>query len=132
MAVGVDAAVARRGRRAISPLHLSIPLILTAAFTAESQAVYGARLFGVDCIVKHREPKAYRHASLDARLTAERLSAEARCIARASKAGVPVPRLLLCDRRRAIIVTERVCGRTLRALIDDRAAATHSPSRLID
>lgn len=46
-----------------------------------------------------RFSKAYRHPALDARITLERLVAEARCLLRARRNGVDVPRLYAADTR---------------------------------
>ncbi|KAL2535423.1 Protein kinase superfamily protein [Forsythia ovata] len=48
-------------------------------------------------IVKERFSKKYRHPSLDSKLTLKRLNAEARCMTKARRLGVPTPVLYAVD-----------------------------------
>lgn len=49
------------------------------------------------CALKYRPPKPYRHPVLDARLTRQRILAEARILHRCRREGVPVPALFAVD-----------------------------------
>ncbi|EPE09871.1 bud32 protein kinase [Ophiostoma piceae UAMH 11346] len=49
------------------------------------------------CALKFRPPKAYRHPVLDARLTRQRILAEARILHKCRREGVPVPALYAVD-----------------------------------
>jgi len=49
------------------------------------------------CALKIRPRKAYRHPTLDARLTKHRILAEARVLVRCAKEGVTVPGVLGAD-----------------------------------
>ncbi|CAK7198207.1 serine/threonine-protein kinase bud32 [Sporothrix eucalyptigena] len=49
------------------------------------------------CALKYRPPKPYRHPVLDARLTRQRILAEARILHRCRREGVPVPALYAVD-----------------------------------
>lgn len=69
-------------------------------------------------IVKERFRKRYRHPVLDEKLTKERLLAEARCIARARRAGVDAPVLYSVEIPRSLIVMERVHGVTVKAWLN--------------
>lgn len=81
-------------------------------------------------LLKHRFKKTYRHASLDRSLTRQRLSAEARALLRAKRAGVAVPTVLLTDLEGGLIGMEWIEGRTLRSLIPTSAKTTsHAKSR---
>ena len=44
-----------------------------------------------NCIAKERFSKSYRHPTLDARLVKQRCKAEAKCITKCRRAGVPCP-----------------------------------------
>jgi len=59
-------------------------------------------------VVKHREPKSYRHPALDARLRRERTRAEARLLHDARKLGVSTPVVADVDLREATITMEHV------------------------
>ncbi|WWC97154.1 EKC/KEOPS complex subunit BUD32 [Kwoniella sp. B9012] len=68
-------------------------------------------------IIKYRFPKQYRHPSLDASLTASRLTFEARSLARAAKYGVTVPRVLWVDEKGGCIGLEKVEGWSVREVL---------------
>lgn len=59
--------------------------------------VFESTFVGRRCVVKERFSKKYRHPTLDAKLTLKRLNAEARCMTKARKLGVPTPVLLSVD-----------------------------------
>lgn len=85
--------------------------------------VYEGTYLGRAAVAKHRFAKAYRHAVLDARLTRERLLGEARALARARRAGVPVPTLFFVDVPAGVLVLERVPGPTVKAWLRGRHGA---------
>nr|XP_018266587.1 BUD32 protein kinase [Kwoniella dejecticola CBS 10117]OBR88745.1 BUD32 protein kinase [Kwoniella dejecticola CBS 10117] len=68
-------------------------------------------------IIKHRFPKQYRHPTLDASLTASRLTFEARSLARAAKYGVVVPKVLWVDEKGGCIGLEKVDGWSVREVL---------------
>ncbi|KAF1815253.1 kinase-like protein [Eremomyces bilateralis CBS 781.70] len=70
------------------------------------------------CALKYRPPKAYRHATLDRRLTKARLLAEARVLVRCRRDGVTVPGVLGADWETGWIALEWVEGRTVREVLD--------------
>ncbi|KAH9618564.1 hypothetical protein KSS87_006332 [Heliosperma pusillum] len=59
--------------------------------------VFESVFVGRRCIIKERFSKKYRHPSLDSKLTLKRLNAEARCMTKARKLGVPTPVLFSVD-----------------------------------
>lgn len=59
--------------------------------------VFETTFVGRRCIIKERFSKKYRHPSLDSKLTLKRLNAEARCMTKARKLGVPTPVLFSVD-----------------------------------
>jgi len=63
---------------------------------AEARLYRGAYL-GKACLMKERFLKNYRHPELDARLTKDRIRAEARAIIRAKSAGKNARRIELRD-----------------------------------
>ena len=66
-------------------------------------------------VIKHRVSKAYRHPTLDERLTRERQQGEARTLTRARKLGIPVPTLYLSDPPTGCLIMECVPGPTVKA-----------------
>lgn len=62
------------------------------------------------CALKYRPPKPYRHPILDARLTKQRILAEARILARCRRAGVAVPGLYCVDEAGGWLMMEWVEG----------------------
>lgn len=61
--------------------------------------VYKTSIFApsLACVQKHRPRKTYRHPTLDARLTRQRLASEARVLQRCWRAGIAVPALYYSD-----------------------------------
>ncbi|XP_074311046.1 uncharacterized protein LOC141646937 isoform X2 [Silene latifolia] len=59
--------------------------------------VFESAFVGRRCIIKERFSKKYRHPTLDSKLTLKRLNAEARCMTKARKLGVPTPVLFSVD-----------------------------------
>ena len=68
-------------------------------------------------MVKYRFPKTYRHPTLDATLTKTRLSFEARALARCTRAGVTVPRVLWVDEGGGVLGMEKVEGWSVREVL---------------
>ncbi|KAF1835545.1 kinase-like protein [Decorospora gaudefroyi] len=69
-------------------------------------------------VVKYRPPKPYRHATLDRRLTKQRLLAEARSLVRVKREGVHVPGVLGADWEGGWLVLEFLEGRSVRGVLD--------------
>lgn len=67
--------------------------------------------------MKHRFTKTYRHPTLDASLTSQRLTFEARALARAAKAGVTVPEVVWVDEKAGVIGMERIEGWSVREIL---------------
>ncbi|KAM0862894.1 hypothetical protein ACQ4PT_044976 [Festuca glaucescens] len=59
--------------------------------------VFVSTFVGQKCVIKERFSKKYRHPLLDSKLTLKRLNAEARCITKARRLGVPTPVLYAVD-----------------------------------
>lgn len=79
-----------------------------------TRIVYLGRL----AVRKKRLAKPYRHPTLDAKLSARRLSQEARILLRMRKAGIRVPALYVVDIRNRILVMEYLPGITLKAFLN--------------
>ncbi|MFC5971914.1 bifunctional N(6)-L-threonylcarbamoyladenine synthase/serine/threonine protein kinase [Halomarina salina] len=77
-----------------------------------------------DVVEKSRNPKTYRHPSLDARLRRERTRAEARLLHDARKLGVSTPVVRDVDPRDAAITMERVGGTDLAGRLDPAHVAS--------
>lgn len=84
--------------------------------------VYACTLLGRPCVAKQRFAKSYRHPELDGRLTRARTVAEARCLLRARKLGVPTPLLLHADTAACVLYMERVGGDTVKQRLRDGLA----------
>ena len=74
--------------------------------------VYRLEVFGVAAVAKHRFKKTYRLEAVDLKLRKERTVAEARCLARCSDLGLPVPAVLVADTARYTLYLEFVPGPT--------------------
>lgn len=79
------------------------------------------------CALKYRPPKPYRHPILDARLTKQRILAEARILARCRRAGVAVPSVYCVDEAGGWLMMEWIDGAPVRvgvnAWLGDKTAA---------
>jgi len=67
------------------------------------------------CALKHRPPKPYRHPVLDARLTRQRILAEARILQRCRRNGVRVPAVYAVDESTGCMMMEWIEGQPVRA-----------------
>lgn len=65
-------------------------------------------------IIKQRFKKRYRHPTLDAALTSQRLKAEVRCMLRARKLGVRTPVPYHVESSASAIYMEHVQGQTIK------------------
>ena len=79
-------------------------------------------LEGKSCIAKERFSKKYRHPILDARLIKQRCKAEAKCIVRCRRAGIPCP--AIWGVHPPVLYLECVQGTTVRAHLEQAAADT--------
>ena len=68
----------------------------------------------VPCALKHRPSKPYRHPILDARLTRQRILAEARILAKCRREAVPVPAVYCVDEANGWLMMEWVDGQPVR------------------
>ena len=83
-----------------------------------SQKVYRTNLYPeVDILLKHRFPKRYRHPTLDAQLTRQRLMSEARALVRCLKADVRVPGLRIVDVKSGALGVEWIEGWSVREVL---------------
>jgi len=79
--------------------------------------VYEVQFLGRPTIVKQRFNKKYRHAILDAQLTAARLKQEARVMVKARKLGAWAPVVYCVEHDAATIYMEKVGGRSVKEAI---------------
>lgn len=70
------------------------------------------------CALKYRPPKPYRHPILDARLTKQRILAEARVLAKCRREAVPVPAVYCVDEAGGWLMMEWVDGRPVRVAVN--------------
>jgi Kae1-associated kinase Bud32 len=70
-----------------------------------------------DAIIKERFSKTYRHPVLDQKLTQRRVKDEAKCIARAQRAGIDTPAVYLVDLTRALLYMEYVDGPMVKSIL---------------
>jgi N6-L-threonylcarbamoyladenine synthase/protein kinase Bud32 len=96
--------------------------------TDPGEEVIGAEAtvsFEGDNVVKTRNPRAYRHPTLDERLRRERTREEARLTSEARRAGVPTPVIRDIDPRETTITFQHVGDCDLReALTEETVRAT--------
>ncbi|KAK9281410.1 hypothetical protein L1049_004311 [Liquidambar formosana] len=81
--------------------------------------VFEATFVGRRSIVKERFSKKYRHPSLDSKLTLKRLNAEARCMTKARRLGVPTPVLYSVDPVLHTLTFEYVEGPSVKEIFLD-------------
>ena len=89
------------------------------AVGAEAEISFGDFL-GKKSAVKSRVVKKYRNEILDSRIRKERTKQEALLLHRAKEAGVPTPFIYKIDRKGCAIVMERVEGKLLRKILDEK------------
>lgn len=75
---------------------------------AEAKIHSGRFLGRYDAVAKERFPKTYRHPDLDARLTRERLKAEARTLVRCQAAGIRTPTVYFVDPESGVLILEKI------------------------
>lgn len=116
----------------MSPTPSSCPAIPLASLAQGAEAcVYTCRVADLPCVCKLRLPRAYRHPTLDERLTRERWTTEVKSMLRVSKAGVRVPCLYAALKSASPrIYMECVDGVTLRDLIEAHGVEQHVRSRI--
>ncbi|KAF9179721.1 TP53 regulating kinase [Haplosporangium sp. Z 767] len=76
--------------------------------------VYLAPFCQRQAIVKERFPKAYRHPTLDKKLTSRRVIQEARCLNRCQKALIDTPTVYMVDVENSLIYMEYIEGTSVR------------------
>ncbi|OAY76061.1 EKC/KEOPS complex subunit bud32 [Ananas comosus] len=81
--------------------------------------VFESIFVGQKCIIKERFSKKYRHPVLDSKLTTKRLNAEARCMTKARRLGVPTPVLYAVDPLLHTLTFEYVNGPSVKEILLD-------------
>ncbi|KAG1358659.1 EKC/KEOPS complex subunit bud32 [Cocos nucifera] len=81
--------------------------------------VFESSFVGRRSIVKERFSKKYRHPLLDSKLTLKRLNAEARCMTKARRLGVPTPVLYAVDPLLHTLTFEFVNGPSVKEILLD-------------
>ncbi|KAG2749390.1 hypothetical protein P692DRAFT_20848244 [Suillus brevipes Sb2] len=72
-------------------------------------------------LLKHRFRKNYRHPSLDASLTRQRIAGEARALMRCMRSGVTVPGIRMVDVNEGVLGIEWIDGKSVRQLLPSGA-----------
>jgi len=85
---------------------------------AEATVIAGSWL-GKDAVLKMRRPRGYRHPDLDRSLTRQRLSVEARVLARLQSSEFPSPALFDLDLEEGWMLLSRIDGRPLYDALND-------------
>ena len=85
---------------------------------AEATVIAGSWL-GKDAVLKMRRPRGYRHPDLDRSLTRQRLSVEARVLARLQSSEFPSPVLFDLDIEEGWMLLSRIDGRPLYDALND-------------
>ncbi|KAF9976467.1 TP53 regulating kinase [Actinomortierella ambigua] len=86
--------------------------------------VYIAPFCGRQAIVKERFPKAYRHPTLDKKLTSRRVTQEARCLNRCQKALIDTPTVYMVDLASSLIYMELIDGLSVREYLVTEEGST--------
>ncbi|XP_066375560.1 pentatricopeptide repeat-containing protein At5g61370, mitochondrial-like [Miscanthus floridulus] len=79
--------------------------------------VFASTFVGRKCVIKERFSKKYRHPLLDSKLTLKRLNAEARCMTKARRLGVPTPVLYAVDPLLHTLTFEYVDGLSVKDIL---------------
>jgi len=85
---------------------------------AEATVIAGSWL-GKAAVLKMRRPRGYRHPELDRSLTRQRLSVEARVLARLQSSEFPSPALFDLDLEEGWMLLSRIDGRPLYDALND-------------
>ena len=85
---------------------------------AEATVTAGSWL-GRPAVLKMRRPRGYRHPDLDRNLTRQRLSVEARVLARLQSSAFPSPALFDLDLEGGWMLLARIDGRPLYEMLND-------------
>ena len=85
---------------------------------AEATVTAGSWL-GRPAVLKMRRPRGYRHPDLDRNLTRQRLSVEARVLARLQSSEFPAPALFDLDLEGGWMLLARIDGRPLYEMLND-------------
>ncbi|KAF3908823.1 hypothetical protein ABW21_db0203108 [Orbilia brochopaga] len=86
----------------------------------------------VPCLLKVRPRKAYRHATLDLRLTKHRCVSEARLLNRCRTMGVPCPAVYFVDERNGEITMEWIEGPSIRDLLQQLIEGSRDGPETVD
>nr|XP_027201369.1 EKC/KEOPS complex subunit Tp53rk-like [Dermatophagoides pteronyssinus] len=86
-------------------------------FSGAESRIYECLDGAQPALLKHRYSRSYRHPELDGRLRKLRTRAEARCLAKARKAGVRVPEVFKVDEAAGVLVMQKLEGGTLSAAV---------------
>jgi TP53 regulating kinase-like protein len=95
---------------------------------AEAKVWGVGMLCGREAVAKERPAKLYRHPTLDSKLTARRVIAEARTIAKCRRFGLDTPALLMVDLEKNRIFMERIRGGTVKSKLRALHDATAEPT----
>mmetsp|Transcript_4913 Transcript_4913/g.8507 ORF Transcript_4913/g.8507 Transcript_4913/m.8507 type:complete len:242 (+) Transcript_4913:200-925(+) len=83
--------------------------------------VFATQYIGKPTIIKQRFKKKYRHPTLDAKLTKQRLTLEARNLVKARKLGVLCPALYYVDLDMSALYMEHISGKSVKELLFTQA-----------
>lgn len=94
--------------------------------------VFESNFVGRRSVIKERFSKKYRHPLLDSKLTLKRLNAEARCMTKARRLGVPTPALYGVDPLLHTLTFEYVDGLSVKEILLDFGSNGINEERLDD
>jgi N6-L-threonylcarbamoyladenine synthase/protein kinase Bud32 len=103
-------------------LHRGYAGAIDGRYSGAEAVVSPGEVLGRAALVKARVVKSYRHPQIDQELRSSRARAEARLLAQARQAGVRTP--LVLEVRGADLVLERLPGKQLKEVIDERNSAS--------
>ncbi|KAG0051430.1 TP53 regulating kinase [Gryganskiella cystojenkinii] len=97
----------------------------------DTPKVYLAPFLQRQAIIKERFAKAYRHPTLDKKLTSRRVVQEARCLNRCQKALIDTPTVYMVDIENSLIYMEFIEGISVREfLVTDEGQTAESQKRV--
>ncbi|CAG8591317.1 1227_t:CDS:2 [Ambispora leptoticha] len=92
--------------------------------------IYIAPFLTRKAIVKERFSKSYRHPILDKKLTARRVTQEARCLYKCRRSGLDTPVVYFVDTENSTIYMEYVEGKTVKDILQEQSDDDEETSRL--
>ncbi|EGC35773.1 hypothetical protein DICPUDRAFT_151859 [Dictyostelium purpureum] len=89
-------------------------------------------LYGLKCIVKERFVKAYRHPTIDQKISSKRILQEVRSLNKCKKKGIDCPSLYLVDTKLNRIYMEFIEGETVKQFLYTNQSKSEQEERVLN